>query len=60
MIPYDLFNPFQAVAAFLLNQGIIEDVALAACLGIVTPIMVLITVLCVPISILESKENHDN
>lgn len=60
MIPYDAFNPFQMVAAFLVNHGIIEDVALAALLGIVGPMIILLTVSCVPIAILESKENHDN
>ena len=56
MIPYDPFNPFQMLAAFLVNHGIIENGALAAFLGIVAPIMVLITLLCVPLSILEAKE----
>lgn len=60
MIPYDLFNPFQILAAFLFNHGIIENAALAAFLGIAVPIMVMLTVLCVPLSILEAKENHDN
>lgn len=60
MIPYDPFNPFQILAAFLINNGIIENAALAAFLGIAAPIMVLLTLLCVPLSILEAKENHDN
>ena len=60
MIPYDPFNPFQILAAFLINHGIIENAALAAFLGIAVPIMLLITLLCVPLSILEAKENHDN
>lgn len=60
MIPYDPFNPFQMVAAFLLNNGIIENGALAAFLGIAAPVMILLTALCVPLSILESKDNHDN
>lgn len=60
MIPYDPFNPFQILAAFLINNGIIENAALAAFLGITVPIMLLLTLLCVPLSILEAKENHDN
>lgn len=60
MIPYDPFNPFQILAAFLINNGIIENAALAAFLGIAAPIMLLLTLLCVPLSILEAKENHDN
>ena len=60
MIPYDPFNPFQILAAFLINHGIIENEALAAFVGITAPVMVLLMVLCVPLSILEAKENHDN
>lgn len=60
MIPYDPFNPFQILAAFLINHGIIENAALAAFLGIAAPIVILLTLLCVPLSILEAKENHDN
>ena len=60
MIPYDPFNPFQILAAFLINHGIIENAALAAFLGIAAPVMIMLMVLCVPLSILEAKENHDN
>ena len=60
MIPYDPFNPFQMLAAYLVNHGIIENAALAAFVGIAAPVMVLLMVLCVPLSILEAKENHDN
>ena len=60
MIPYDPFNPFQMLAAYLVNHGIIENAALAAFLGIAAPVMIMLMVLCVPLSILEAKENHDN
>lgn len=57
-IPYDGFNPLQNIAAWLVNQGVIRDPALAVVAGGSILLLSLVLVVGAITSFLEGRTNE--